>query len=69
VPATAIANAASFIRAVNGTQELNPGLGDQSTNLAKSQDLILPAQKTDQRTKVRNTSYLTFSFDSYSKFE
>lgn len=51
--ATALSNAASFIRNDNGTRELNPGMGDQTANLAKFQNFMHPAEKIVQRTKVR----------------
>lgn len=60
VTATALSSAASFIRNAKSSQELNPGLEDQTANMRKFQNFILPAQKTVQRTKVRNT--FSFSF-------
>jgi len=61
VTTTALANAASFIRKVNGTKDLNPSSQklDQSENLAHFQDVDVTAQKTIQRTKVSWTRQQT----------
>lgn len=59
VTTTALSNAASFIRNVNGTKELNPNSGDQTANMANFQNFVLPAQKAVQRTKVRRKAFVS----------